>query len=133
MAYFEKEFNFEFEGLLFKGKIVDADWLDCTEWDVSSEDPTAQEWLNNDDNQDAVFKHFRSLIHSRVNKKINKKLAAAKNLNIKLQEVLDDVNAVINFAKVVLEKYPKAADCVLDILGLERDNFVKSVNSRVTK
>ena len=57
----------------------------------------------------------------------------AKNLDTKLQKVLDDVNAVINFAKLILEKYPKAADYVLDILGLDKDSFVASVYSRVTK
>ena len=67
MEYFE-EFNFEFEGLQFKGTAVESDCLDSTETTVSSEDPVAQEWLNNDDNQDAVLNHFRSLIYSRVNK-----------------------------------------------------------------
>lgn len=67
MEYFE-EFNFEFEGLPFKGTAIESDCLDSTETTVSSEDPVAQEWLNNDDNQDAVLNHFRSLIYSRVNK-----------------------------------------------------------------
>jgi len=127
MAYFEKESNFEFEGLLFKGKVVEADWLDCTELDVSSEDPTAQEWLNNDDNQDAVLKHFRSLISSQVNKKINKELAVAKNLDTNMHNIFEDFNDIIEFVKLILEKYPKATDCVLDILDIETDYFIDSL------
>lgn len=50
----------------------------------------------------------------------------AKNLDTNMHNIFEDFNDIIEFVKLILEKYPKATDCVLDILDIETDYFIDS-------
>ena len=50
----------------------------------------------------------------------------ATDFETNMNNIFEDFNDIIEFVKIVLEKYPKATDCVLDILDIETDNFIDS-------